>query len=372
VHEEAVLLTFQESRQQAPLTSIQSVQSRQRGPLAETLNFGDVVIATAGSGGTLVFDTIQDPETLAQIIKTELNRAKSNSAAENRQKIREEIDRFLGHKTLTKTASEAIPQPGAAPRAPTPPQAVHTTLQQRLARLNDYLDIRTRIDEGSRVIYRKHWLVMWNAVFTPMFLIAVALIAFISSLAWGNDWPWNAVHPFLRFLFFVLFTLLMLTWLWYRYEDWHNDQYIVEAQTITRIHRRPLWLEDEQSTILIRNIQGVNVSIRGIWQKALNYGTILIQTAADDNNPADGTGGEIVFSFIYQPYLLQEDILRRQRRDETRQGDTEGSVTAEQIARWLAVYHQATNPNDFDQQPMNQYLDKGRLKGGEYYTSEDD
>ncbi len=371
VHEEAVLLTFQESRQQAPLTSIQSVQSRQVGPLAEALDFGDVVIATAGSGGTLVFDTIENPEALAQVIKTELNRARSNTAAESRQKIREEIDRFLGHKTLTKTASENIPQPGGAPRPPTPPQAVQTTIQQKLAKINAYLDIRTRIDEGNRVIYRKHWLVMWNAVFTPMFFMAAALVAFISSLAWGTEWPWNVVHPFMRFLLFLVVIILMIVWGWYRYEDWHNDQYIVEAQTVTRIHRRPLWLEDEQSTILIRNIQGVNVSIRGIWQKALNYGTVLIQTAADDRNPADGTGGETVLPFIYQPHLLQEDILRRQRRDETRETDNEMNATAEQIARWLAVYHQAMNPNDFDEQPMNQYLDKGKLKGGEYYTSED-
>ena len=371
VHEESVLLTFQESRQQAPLKSIQSVQSEQRGPLAETLGFGDLHILTAGSGGTLVFDTIENPDTLAEVIKNELNRTHAHRAAEDRQKIREEIDRFLGRKTLNRTASENLPRASAPAPPPSPPQAIQTALQKRLEQLNEYLDIRTRIDEGFRVIYRKHWLVMWNAVFTPVFFMIFTLGVFIASLVASSEWPWNTVHPFVRFLLFILLIMLEALWLWYRYEDWHNDQYIVEAQTITRIHRRPLWLEDEQSTILIRNIQGVNVSVRGIWQKAFNYGTVTIQTAADDNNPEDGTGGETRLPFIYQPHLLQEDILRRQRRGDEGSAQNESDRMAEQIARWLAVYHQAMNPDDFDAQSMSQYIDKGKLKGG-YYTSEDD
>ncbi|MBN2471588.1 MAG: cyclic nucleotide-binding domain-containing protein [Anaerolineae bacterium] len=372
VHEEAVLLTFQESRQQAPLKSIQGVTSDQNGPLAETFGFGDLHIMTAGAGGTLIFDTVDDPELLAEVIKNELNRTRSHHAAEDRQKIREEIDRFLGRKTLNRTASENLPRASAPAPPPSPPRAVQTAFQQRLEKINDYLDIRTRIDEGARVIYRKHWLVMWNAVFTPFFFMLITLGVFVTSLIAGNEWPWNTVHPLVRFALFLLLILLEGLWLWYRYEDWHNDLYIIEAQTVTRIHRRPLWLDDEQSTILIRNIQGVNASIRGIWQKALNYGTVTIQTAADDNNPADGTGGETRLPFIYQPHQLQEDILRRQRQSDTDSVENEADRMAEQIARWLAVYHQAINPDDFDEQTMGQFIDKGKLKNQTgQYKSED-
>ncbi|GAB4575259.1 MAG: hypothetical protein Kow0077_25870 [Anaerolineae bacterium] len=370
VHEEAVLLTFQESRQQAPLSSIQSVQTRQKGYFAETFGFGDLIIANAGSGGTLVFDTVEQAEELADVIRSQLSRTRADSAAENRQKIREQIDRFLGRKTLTRSAAENIPRPAPPPQPPSPPEAVRTAIQERLEKINEYFDVRTRIDEGHRVIYRKHWLVMWNAVFTPMFFMALTLVLFVVSLIQGGEWPWYLVNPFVRLLAFLLLIALEAAWLWYRYEDWHNDMYIVEKQTITRIHRRPLWLEDEQSTILIRNIQGVDVTIRGIWQKALNYGTVRIQTAADDNNPEDGTGGEIVLPFIYKPHQLQNDILSRQRTDDEQQQQDEMDRMAEQIARWLAVYHQATHPDDFDSQPMNQYVDKGKLKSS-YETGDD-
>lgn len=371
VHEEAVLLTLNETRQQAPLRSIQSVETVQRGYFAVRLGFGDLIVNTAGSGGSLVFDTIDNAEDMAAVLKSELARAHSHSAAEDRQKIRAEIDRFLGRTTLNRTYAETIPQPGAQPGTPNPPRPVRTRIQEWMDKINNYFDIRVRMDEGHRVVYRRHWLVLWNSVFTPAFFLLLTLGAFAASLIWSGEWPWNAVHPLVRVVIFLLLMTAEGFWLWYSYEDWHNDLYIVEDQTVTRIHRRPLWLADERSTILIRNIQGVNVSIRGVWQKALNYGTVIVQTAADDRNPTDGMGGETIIPFIYKPHTLQEDILRRQRREDTKNAQQESDRMAEQIARWLAVYHQATHAEDFDSQPMNQYIDKGQLKGGPY-RSEDE
>jgi len=98
---------------------------------------------------------------------------------------------------------------------------------------------------------------------------------------------------------------------------------------------------------------------------------VIIQTAADDRNPTDGIGGETVIPFIYKPHTLQEDILRRQRREDTKEAQQESDRMAEQIARWLAVYHQATHAEDFDSQSMNQYIDKGQVKGGPYHSEDE-
>ena len=106
VHEENILLTFNETRQQSPLKSIQQVKTDQDGYLAERLDFGDLIIATAGAGGTLIFDTIRHPEDLAEIINQELSRTGAHRAAESRDKIRSEIDRFIGTRALNKTRAE--------------------------------------------------------------------------------------------------------------------------------------------------------------------------------------------------------------------------------------------------------------------------
>jgi membrane protein YdbS with pleckstrin-like domain len=372
VHEERILLTFNETREQAPLASIQQVRTSQEGYFAERYGFGDLLISTAGAGGTLVFDTIEDPDSLADIINRELQRTGAHKAAESRDRIREEIDRFLGKRTLNRTRTDDIPQPGGHPsRPPTPPTSVRTRMQERWARLLEYLDVRVRIDEGFRVTYRKHWLVLWNDIFTPSFFFILTLAFLIITLIWHDTWPWNVFHPLVRLLFFLVVFPLEGLWWWYMYEDWHNDLYIIEEQTLTRIHRRPLWLQDEQSTILLRNIQGVNVSIRGFWQKLLNYGTVIIQTAADESAGDGQASGEVRFPYVHQPLALQEDILRRQRKEVEEEKEEDASQMAEQIARWLAIYHQATHPEDFDEQPIRD-IDKGEVRDSYYYKSEDD
>ncbi len=372
VHEERVLLTFNETRQQAPLKSIQTVRTRQDGYWAERLGFGDLIIGTAGAGGTLVFDTIEEPEEFSRIINQEISRTGAHRAAESRDKIREEIDRFLGTRALNRTRADELPQPaGTVRRQPTPPQAVRTRLQERWESIARYFDIRVRIDDGVRVTYRKHWLMLWNDIFAPTFTIILAIILLLINLIWSWAWPWNLINPVLRVLFFLLLFPFLGAWWWYMYEDWHNDLYVVEGQTLTCIHRRPLWLQDEQSTILIRNIQGVNVSIKGIWQKMLNYGTVIIQTAADDDPGEGGTTGEIMFHYVHQPHNLQEDILRRQRQEEVTEEKSDAEQFAEQIARWLAVYHQATHPEDFDTEAaMRDVLDKGAVQDKSAYQGD--
>ncbi len=372
VHEERVLLTFNETREQAPLSSIQAVRTQQNGYWAEHLGFGDLIIATAGGGGTLVFDTIEDPEALAAVINEELQRTRSHRAAEDREKIRAEIDRFLGTKALNRTRAEELPQPDRPTVPPTPPRSVRTRLQVWWERLAQYFDIRVRMDEGYRVVYRKHWLVLWNDIFAPTFAIVLGFILLIINLIWHWAWPWAMINPLVRILFFLLLFPLLGGWWWYMYEDWHNDLYIVEGQMLTRIHRRPLWLQDEQSTVMIRNIQGVNVSVRGIWQKMLNYGTVIIQTAAEDQTGGGDSAGEIHFPYVYQPHTLQEDILRRQRREEREEGQKESDELSRQIARWLAVYHQATHPEDFDTGTMRQYIDKGTVQDSFEYPRDDE
>ena len=59
---------------------------------------------------------------------------------------------------------------------------------------------------------------------------------------------------------------------------------------------------------------------------------------------------------------LQDDILRRQRRGIEKTQQQEADEVSQQIARWLAVYHQATHPDDFDQTSMTGLVDKGEAR----------
>lgn len=354
VHEERVLLTFNETRQQAPLSSIQAVKTSQQGYFAEQFGFGDLLISTIGAAGTLNFDTIPHPEDLATIINDELRRTSAHRAAESREKIRSEIDRFIGTEALNRSRAGEVPQAGGPQARGRTPRSIQTRLEERWRKIVTYFDIRVRVDEGFRIIYRTHWLILWNAILPPTLAMITLVVLLVINLIFHAAWPWSYFHPLVRIIFFLAAFPLVGAWWWFMYEDWHNDTYIIEEETLKRIHRRPLWLQDEQSTILLRNVQGVNVSVKGIWQKLLNYGSVVVQTAADDGGQATG---EIAFQYIYQPHALQEDILSRQRRGIQKSEEREVDQVAQQIARWLAVYHQATHPDDFGQAAID--ADKG-------------
>ncbi len=363
VHEERVLLTFNETRQQAPLSSIQAVKTSQQGYFAEQFGFGDLIISTIGAAGTLTFDTIPHPEALSTVINDELRRTSAHRAAESREKIRSEIDRFIGTEALNRSRAGELPQVGGSQSRSRTPRSIQTRLEERWRKFVNYFDIRVRVDEGFRITYRKHWLVLWNVILPPTLAMIGLVILLIINLVFHGSWPWSYFHPLLRILFFLVLFPLVGAWWWFMYEDWHNDQYIIEEETLKRIHRRPLWLHDEQSTVLLRNVQGVSVLVRGIWQKLLNYGSVIVQTAADDGGQATG---EIAFEYIYQPHALQEDILSRQRRGIQKTEQQEVDQVAQQIARWLAVYHQATHPDDFGQAPID--ADKGAARADDEET----
>ncbi|MFC1960094.1 cyclic nucleotide-binding domain-containing protein [Chloroflexota bacterium] len=373
LREEKVLFTFSQMRKQAPLESIQTVHIQKEGYFEERLDFGNLVISTAGAGGNITFDTIPTPEILAGLINNEIGRTSSYEAASDREHIRSEIDRFLGTNALNKTRAEDIPQPGPQTREPAPVEPVFTRLEQRMQKIMDYLDIRVRIDEGFRVVYRTHWMILWRALVGPIFALIVLLFVIGGAIAYHNVWPWNAVHPTIWAVVFMFGIGLIIFWMWWEYEDWHNDLYIVEDMMLTHIHRRPLWFHNLETSIPIKNIQGVNVAVIGIWQQMLNYGTVIVQTAADSSPDGGPSPGEIPFDYIYQPHSFQEDVLRRLREGIVQDDQDQQELFSEQIARWLAVYHQATNPDAFDQRTMSDFMDKGQVAGGNVvYKSEDD
>lgn len=110
------------------------------------------------------------------------------------------------------------------------------TLGERLANF-----FRMRFEKNGVITYRTHWSIMLRKVFLPglvMFglLVLAALfllgkINFLSSLAF---WP----------VWFVL-VLSDSFWLWYRFEDWVNDQYIVSDEQIVDVYKKPLGQEEK-------------------------------------------------------------------------------------------------------------------------------
>jgi len=94
---------------------------------------------------------------------------------------------------------------------------------------------------------------------------------------------------------------VVLAWaLWNTY-DWSNDTFVITTKRVVRIDRRYIFSEDVIEAPLMQ-IQNVSVTIPDMVAQLLNYGTLVIETAA--------TGGRIVFDSIGNPYRWQREIAR--------------------------------------------------------------
>ena len=87
VHDERHLLIY-ESRNEAPLRTIQDVQQVQEGPLAHMFDYGDLIVETAGERGHIIFLQIPRPEETREMIFQQITRIQAVARAEEREAIR--------------------------------------------------------------------------------------------------------------------------------------------------------------------------------------------------------------------------------------------------------------------------------------------
>ena len=121
----------------------------------------------------------------------------------------------------------------------------------------------------------------------------------------------------------VLFCLLV--WVWWEYEDYRNDIYIVTDDKIIDIEAKPLWLSIRRREGGLDRVQNVLATQSGIWQNLLNYGNVDIKTAATDEG--------YTFMKVGNPRLVQSIVFQkldafrgrqaeRQIRDRQRESST--------------------------------------------------
>jgi hypothetical protein len=86
LHEERIF-GIREHRTEAPLHMIQDVQQLQMSALSKLLNFGDLIIETAGESGQIIFRQVPDPSEVRDAIFTEIERVRSVARIEQRARI---------------------------------------------------------------------------------------------------------------------------------------------------------------------------------------------------------------------------------------------------------------------------------------------
>ncbi len=320
-----------DSREEAPLGTILSV-GVETDVIGRVLDYGNVIVRTFVS--RLEFDYVDHPNQAADMIREYWERTKAITTRSQMDVMKDTIKQKLG------LPLDKRPQVELSPVVPEDQEKIAKTPYWLLALAGLF---QLRMEEGSTIIYRKHWIVYlqhgWRSMLTALAAVALFFgrIYFFASSPTASFMKTNADGALRPDTFLLTIPVLMLPigfWLWYDYTDWKNDIFKVTADEIVDLDRKPFGKEERRSA-QIESILSTSYKRDGIIANIFNYGTVNISVG----------GNQLSFEDVMDPAGVQADINRRRSTRIAKKNEDAGKDDRERFATWLAAYHQ--NINEF-------------------------
>ncbi len=248
---------FSHRTQTVPIRQIQNVGIYVPNILCRWLDVGHVFIDTAGTEGAIRFTMVQDPHG-----------------------IQSQIFELMGRPAPTRI--------GAAPTS-------------RLERLLPIYPVQT---ERGGLIWHRHWIVLLRRITLPL-LSNLALLGLLGL--------WYLVGTSIHVGFelgtaaagiLALFWALTWPWLWYVYQDWKNDYWIVTDTHIIYIVARPFPVSTEdRRQARLEDIQDVRTDVPSLFDRLIRKGNVFAETA--------GRAQNFELTEVMNPESIQREIFQR-------------------------------------------------------------
>lgn len=270
---------FTPIRREAPLDRIQQVQVDRSNIFEYFLDFGDVLIVTAGSQGTIAFAGIARPLQVADKVREYQQTRGASKPAEAPIQPK--------HPALQKVLDEMAKPVVVTP----PPSAPHRTFGgflRRPATIN-YLPNEVVLD----YIYR-HWWVLVRRELLPAAVVAGSLVLGAIIAAFLNTTLW---------LVALVGVLVGAIWGGLVYLNYADDVFILTTDRIIDIDRFVFIFFEGRKQAEYSRVQDVRVSVDTLLGRILNYGDIMVETA--------GRLPNIDMSDIPEPFKVQDLIFSR-------------------------------------------------------------
>ncbi len=313
---EKVVLIY-ESRQEAPLDAILSVETR-TSQFGRWIGYGDVIVRTFT--GVINLKKLASPELVVRMINDE--RGKASSQSEKLQKITKED-------MLRSRIGLEPREPGNYVEEQDDEQIDHeeAALKVKSSGLMEFLAtlFGLRTEKNGTIIYRTHWFILLKKVIWPSLAFLLLFLIFIYSII--------EFYPSINFAW-ILFVqvgigVVLFFWWLYQYIDWRNDRYILSDEQLIDVDKKPLGHEQRKSAP-IKNIQTVEFERLGLISLILNFGTVFIRVG-------DTT---LTFDYVYKPSEVQEDVFERYQQFNQKNKKREKEALRDEVAEWIEVYHE--------------------------------
>jgi len=318
-----------DSRQEAPMSTILSINTESDYFGRQFFDYGTVVVRTFTGQIRMTF--VRHPKQAAAMIEEYWNRTKVVARQLDEDIIKNAIRNKLGIKK-----PGAVP--AAAPAAPSKPLASKENPLYKMWR--EAFNLRS--ESGGTVTYRKHWIVLLRDTLPQTGGILLALVVLI-----GYPFIFGAPP-----LWLVLISLLVMTalagWWFYGFEDWQNDIYQVTNDQIIDVYKKPFGVEDRKAAPL-DGILSSEYKRNGLVEIIFNYGTVYIMVG----------GANFDFEDVADPPTVQQDIIRRLAVKMQKKREADGAAERDKMAEWLAYYHKTIKEIEDEQKQARASGDSG-------------
>ncbi|MDE0431620.1 MAG: cyclic nucleotide-binding domain-containing protein [Caldilineaceae bacterium] len=325
IQQEKVIF-FSEQRREALLEQIQRVDVSTTF-WGNLFNFGSLSVYTAGTTGSIDFDFVGAADDLRAAIFHQRSLREQRSSAENKLNIQNALEKRLG---LTVDLPSRVRTDEAPPVADSSTEGLN--LWERLLRR---AKVDSALDWGSteRVVWHKHWWVLFVQVALPGLLLLVEILFLSGGLAPAGllEQLQSSLGARAVLLSGGGLMLATLGWIAWAVADWWNDTYTVTADRIIDIEKLPLFLSEQRREAQLSDIQDISLEMNSPLKMMLNFGNIIVQTAAGE--------GAFTFDHVPNPRNVKEEITRRmivwRREDERRKAHDR----SKDLPDWFEMYN---------------------------------
>ncbi|MFP4344202.1 MAG: cyclic nucleotide-binding domain-containing protein [Anaerolineales bacterium] len=318
---------FESHFEEAPLDKIEDVYVDQPSFAANALNYGDVILYTAGEQVEIDLTGVAKPLQLRELVFRELERSRAREILERKGQIRERLEA-----RLRSAEEEAPPLPKEVAPQPDETSSVRLALIWNSIKEYFFPSSWNVSEDGETIRWKRYWLPgffhhFWYffAFLTITLLGLLALVDVFGEVSIVVEGVQVAVG-----LWFLIEAVLFGILLW-QMEDWHNDYFEITPTRVIVVYRKPLLLEETRRETRLDRIQNISFDIPNIIARSLKFGHVMIETAADSE-------GRFHLQWVRYPAKVQAEISRRQREFAEEQRKAEAQRRQEELLSWFDIY----------------------------------
>lgn len=338
IHREFSLRTFRIDIKIARIDQIQSVSVDKPTLLANLLKYGTVRITTASQFGVILFDNINHPTRVTNILGTLTRQVKVLDASREQTLVRQSIEEYFQFEK----PYEMVGEGGGDDEYEE--EEYEESLWSRF-----YGRYQWRVEEGTTITYRKHFLVAMRALLWPMIIGTIIFVFTYFTVRF------EVITGAILFPILILLYMIVFFWTIWQIENWRNDLFQLTDSLIIDIDRLPFGFGESSKRAALENIQNVKAYTPGLIHTIFNYGYVEVETAGVDSN--------IMFEDVPYPAVVQSDIFHQIEEFKRKQREGEEARRHKAFAVLLDVYKQEEEqgrlprrtPPDLDWEELEEY-----------------